>query len=117
MTVTQANSITKTITKTITERLDEEKARQKAREGVWGPIIRHREKEHADFMHKLALFGGVMRAAYRDGRRAEPNPDFLKPHFSMRGVYLQVYAIQFYMRKGFSKEEAVMIEASGYRYY
>lgn len=105
------------MTKTIAERLHEEKDRKSIREGVWGPIVRYHEKRHAKIMHDLALFGGVMRAAHRDARRGEPNPDFLKPHFEYRGTYFHVYAINFYVRKGFSREEAVRIGHEGCRYY
>ena len=109
------------MTQKIAERLDlqkeRESARERARNGVWGPVVRLRDKQHAEDMNRLETFGGVLEAAGRDGRRGEPNKFFLSPDFDCSGVYREVYAIQFYVRKGLAKERAAEIALKGYRYY
>lgn len=109
------------MTQTIAERLDKQKEREtvrdRAQNGVWGPVIRLRDKQHAEDMNRLETFGGVIVAAGRDGQRGEPNKFFLSPDFDCSGVYREAYAIQFYIRKGCTKERAADITLNSYRYY
>lgn len=82
----------------------EKEAHEKALAGVWGPIVRLKDKELLGSMHLIEMFGGVLEAASRDGAAGKPNPCFTRPYFSHSGVYLDVYAVKHMERKGFPKE-------------
>ena len=82
----------------------EKEAHEKGLAGVWGPILRLKDKEFIDSMNLIESFGGVMEAASRDGTTGKPNPCFTRPYFSHSGVYLDVYAVKHMERKGFPKE-------------
>ena len=81
----------------------EKEAHEEALAGVWGPIIRLKDREFAESMHLIEVFGGVLEAACRDGTAGKPNPWFTRPCFSHSGVYLDVYAVKHMERKGFPK--------------
>ena len=82
----------------------EKEAHEEALAGVWGPILRLKDREFVESMHLIQMFGGVMEAASRDGATGKPNPWFTRPHFSHSGMYLDVYAVKHMERNGFPKE-------------
>jgi hypothetical protein len=89
----------------------EKEAHEKALAGVWGSILRLKDKEFLESMHPIEMFGGVLEAASRDGAAGKPNPCFTRPYFSHSGMYLDVYAVKHMERKGFPKERFLELRA------
>ncbi|MDP9476947.1 MAG: hypothetical protein M3R38_14885 [Actinomycetota bacterium] len=89
----------------------EKEAHEKALAGVWGPILRLKDKEFFESMQLIETFGGVLEAASRDGAVGKPNPCFTRPYFGHSGTYLDVYAVKHIERKGFPKERFLELRA------